>query len=128
MPQQTRPARTPPVVFDDEAWAEDMNRATDAGRMAAQAARQEFESRGAPIGELQACDPEGPGGTQLEHCVKVYVPAPAGPHGMVFEIVRDANDRLGLAYVAFGLRHPPEQSRQPAVYQVAHRRLHMSER
>jgi hypothetical protein len=71
VPQPGRPATTPPVVFDDAAWAEDMRRATVAGRRIAMAGRAAYESTGVPIGELRACDPEGPGGTQLERCVKV---------------------------------------------------------
>jgi hypothetical protein len=53
----------------------------------------------------------------------VYLPASAGPHGMVFEIDRVAG-RLCLLYVGLGLRHPSRDMRQPSVYQVAHRRLH----
>ena len=55
--------------------------------------------------------------------MKVYVPTSDRPHGMVFEITRDSSGRLRLAYAAFGLRHPPAESRQPSVYEVAHRRL-----
>jgi hypothetical protein len=110
-------------VFDEVAWDEDMTRASRAGRAAAAAVRGEYETAGVPIAALQACDPEGPGGTQLRRCVKVYVPAADRPHGMVFEITRDSSGRLRLAYAAFGLRHPPSQSRQPSVYEVAHRRL-----
>lgn len=124
MPQPRRTGRTPPVTFDDAAWAEDMKRASATARRSATAARAQYESGGVPLAELRACAPEGPGGTQLERCVKVYVPAPAGPHGMVFQIARDSNGGLTLAYLAFGLRHPSRDMRQPSVYQVAHRRLH----
>jgi hypothetical protein len=86
MPQQRRPARTPPVVFDDTAWAEDLLRASATARRVATEARGEFEIRGVPIAQLKACEPEGPAGTRLPHCVEVYLPAPDGPHGMVFEI------------------------------------------
>ncbi len=123
MPQARRSARTPPVAFDDAAWVEDMTRATTAGRRAAMAARAEYESSGVPLEELRACDPEGPGGTQLNRCMKVYVPAPVGPHGMVFQIGRERGGKLALAYLAFGLRHPARDMRQPSVYEVAHRRL-----
>ena len=118
-----RSPRTLPVVFDAAAWEEDMTRASSAGRAAVAAARREYETTGVPIAGLLACDPEGPGGTQLRRCVKVYVPAADRPHGMLFEITRDSSGRLRLAYAAFGLRHPPRQSRQPSVYEVAHRRL-----
>lgn len=123
MPQGRRSARTPPVSFDDAAWVEDMTRATTAGRRVAMAARAEYESSGVPFDELRACDPEGPGGTQLKRCVKVYVPAPVGSHGMVLQIGRERGGSLGLAYLAFGLRHPARDMRQPSVYEVAHRRL-----
>jgi hypothetical protein len=88
------------------------------------AARARYESDEVAIGQLRACDPEGRGGTHLERCVKVYVPAPNGPHGMVFQIGRRRNGMLGLAYLAFGLRHPERDARHPSVYEVAHRRLH----
>jgi hypothetical protein len=90
------------------------------------AARAEYESAGVPISELRACDPEGPGGTQLSRCMKVYVPAPAGLHRMVFQIGRRSDGKLGLAYLAFGLRHPGPDVRQPSMYEVAHRRLQSS--
>jgi len=118
VPAARRSPRTPPVVFDEVAWDEDMTRASSAGRTGAEAARRDYESGGVPIVALQACDPEGPGGTQLRRCVKVYIPAADRPHGMVFEITRDSSGQLRLAYAAFGLRHPPRQSRQPSVYEV----------
>lgn len=122
MPGQERPARTPPVVFDEAAWAEDMLRASATGRSVAHQAREEFESRGVLIDRLKACEPEGADGTQLPGCVKVYLPAPGGPHGMVFEINR-IGGRLRLLFAAFGLRHPARETRQPSVYAIAHRRL-----
>jgi hypothetical protein len=39
---------------------------------------------------------------------------------MVFEIDR-IGGRLGLVYVAFGLRHPRRETPQLSVYEVAHR-------
>jgi hypothetical protein len=113
---------TPPVVFDDTAWAEDLLRASGTARRVATEARVEFETNGVSIPQLKACEPEGPAGTRLPHCVKVYLPAPDGPHGMVFEIER-ISGRLRLLYAAFGLRHPGTEMRQPSVYEVAHRRL-----
>jgi hypothetical protein len=126
VPQSRRTGRTPPVVFDDAVWAEDLRRASATARRSASAARALYESGGVPFAELRACAPEGPDGTQLERCMKVYVPAPAGPHGLVFQIGRDANGKLALAYLAFGLRHPTRDMRQPSVYEVAHRRLHQA--
>jgi hypothetical protein len=109
-------------VFDEAAWAADLLRASAAGRRVATDARNEFETNGVPIEHLKACEPEGPAGTRLPHCVKVYVPAPDGPHGMVLEIGR-IGGRLRLLYAAFGLRHPGPGVRQPSVYEIAHRRL-----
>jgi hypothetical protein len=125
VPQPERPARTPPVIFGSSAWAEDLLRASVGAQEVAQTARAQFEPSGIPVADLRACQAEGPDGTRLESCVKVYLPAPAGPHGMVFRIVRDRQGRLGLVYAAFGLRHPSPDMRQPSVYQVAHRRLHL---
>jgi hypothetical protein len=124
--QPARPARTPPVAFDDAAWAEDMRRSTIGARRIAMPARAEYESSGAPIAEPRACDPEGPGGTALRACAKLYVPPPVGPHGLVLHIVRRNDGRLGLVYLAFGLRHPGADVQQPSVYEIAHRRLHGS--
>lgn len=122
MPQQRRPAVTPPVVFDEAAWAADLLRASASARRVATEARDQFETNGVPIDQLKACDPEGAAGTHLPRCVKVYLPAPDGPHGMVFEIER-ISGRLRLLYAAFGLRHPGPEMRRPSVYEVAHRRL-----
>ena len=113
---------TPPVVFDDTAWAEDLRSGLCDRRRVAAEARGEFETNGVSIEQLKACEPEGPAGTRLQRCVKVYLPAPDGPHGMVFEIER-ISGRLRLLYLAFGLRHPGREVRQPSVYEVAHRRL-----
>lgn len=43
---------------------------------------------------------------------------------MVLDIDRRGG-RLVLAYLAFGLRHPGRDVRQPSVYEVAHRRLNV---
>jgi hypothetical protein len=104
MPEPERPARTPPVIFGTAAWAEDVLRASEA-------ARAGYERDGVAVADLRACQAEGPARTRLEHCVKVYLPPPAGQHGMVFRIVRDGKGRLGLTYVAFGLRHPAQHMR-----------------
>jgi hypothetical protein len=123
VPGGARPARTPPVVFDDAAWEEDIRRASGAGRRIAEDARAEFERDGVAIEELKRCEAEGPHGTELPHCMKVYLPAPDGRHGMVFDIDR-IEGRLRLLYAGFGLRHPGPNVRQPSVYEIAHRRLH----
>ena len=68
---------------------------------------------------------EGPEGTRLRRCVKVYPPPPAGRWGLVLELVR-AGGVLQLEHRAFGVRHP-DRPWQPSVYQVADRRLHAGE-
>lgn len=110
------------VLFDDAAFVEDLNRASEAGRVVALAARKDYEQGGVPIEQLLACEEEGPEGTALENCVKIRLPHPDGKFGMVFRIERRA-DKLLLAYVAFGVRHHPREANAPSVYEVAHQRL-----
>lgn len=61
--------------------------------------------------------------TVLPDCAKVYLPQPVGRFGMVFRAIK-IDGRLHLAYLAFGVRHPPKDSRRPTVYQLAHQRIH----
>ena len=75
------------------------------------------------MSSLRRCAEEGPDGTRLPSCVKVYLPPPAGPFGMVFRIARDETGTK-LALLAFGMRHPPRHSNAPSVYWLADRRLH----
>jgi hypothetical protein len=69
-----------------------MLRASDVARRVAATARAEFERDGVGIDQLKACQPEGPDGTELPHCMKVYLPPPDGLHGMVFDIDRVEDD------------------------------------
>lgn len=103
-----------------------MRRATEGGRRVAMVIRAEYETSGIPYSELRACASEGPGGSSLPGCMKTYLPPPAGQHGMVLRIAVDDEGRLVLAFLAFGLRHPGPNVRQPSVYDVAHRRLNPS--
>lgn len=116
---------TLPARFDRDAWDEDLARASGVGRAAAQTARHGYELSGVPLDELRQVQEEGPDGTVLPQCLKVYLPRPAGRYGMVFEVVRTARG-LGLEYIAFGVRHHPGRSHAPTVYQLAHRRLAQS--
>src|SRR5215211_7065283 len=104
------------ALFDDAAFAEDLNRASEPGREAVLAVRKDFEQGGVPVEHLLACDEEGPEGTALANCVKIRVPHPDGRFGMVFRIERRAG-KLLLAYVAFGVRHHPRESNAATVYQ-----------
>ncbi len=122
MVRPRRPGHAP-VVFDDHLWSQDLARTSAGGRRIAAATRRDYERRGCPVASLRRCEDEGPDGTQLPACVKVYLPPPVGPFGMVFRIARDAHSTK-LALLAFGVRHPPRGSHASSVYRVAHRRLH----
>lgn len=43
-------------------------------------------------GELRLCEAEGSEGTELPHCLKVYLSPPAGRFGMVFQVEIVAGD------------------------------------
>lgn len=111
-----------PALFDDALFAEDMKRASDTGREVALAARAEYERYGVPLDDLLACEEEGPEGTALAHCMKIYLPRPVGKFGMVFRIAL-REGRAQLVYAAFGVRHHPRDSNAPTVYEIAHNRL-----
>lgn len=100
-----------------------MAHATPASRTAAGAERRRLERDGIALADLRRSGDDHRDGTRLAGCAKLYVPPPAGPWGIV---VRGARDEAGpvLAVLAFGLRHPPQGSRRPSVYRVAHDRLH----
>ena len=115
-----------PADFDHEAWEEDFARSTDVGRLAGGDARREYEENGVPQSRLRPCDVVGQDGTSLPQCVKIYVPQPAGPFGMVFRVTL-VGGRLWLRFLAFGVRHHPSNSNAPTVYRLAHNRLHDTE-
>lgn len=121
MPAPRRPAHAP-VVFDDRFWSRDLARTSARGRTAATNTRREYERHGCRVSTLRRCEAEGPDGTRLPGCVKVYLPQPAGPFGIVFRIARDATGTK-LAVLAFGMRHQPRHSNAPSVYAIANRRL-----
>lgn len=112
-----------PVRFDPEAWEEDLARTTPSGRAAAEAAKEAYEQGGIPFMHLRRVEEQGRDGTVLPDCAKVYLPQPAGRFGMVFRVIK-IEDRPHLAYLAFGVRHQPKDSRRPTVYQLAHQRMH----
>jgi hypothetical protein len=116
-----------PVRFPTAAWQEDLASATTAAQQAARTARHRYERHGISPTELRRVELPGPDGTELEHCVKVYLPPPAGRWGMVLQFTRDHHSgELLLVYIAFGVRHHPADSHAETVYQRAHRRLHPS--
>lgn len=112
-----------PARFDQDAWEEDLARSTPPGRQAAEAARRDYERGGIPFEHARRIEEHGRDGTVLPNCAKVYLPQPAGRFGMVFRAI-NVEGRPHLAYLAFGVRHHPQGSQRPTVYQLAHQRLH----
>ena len=112
-----------PALFDPEAWEEDLARTTPSGRAAAEAARDSYGQGGIPFTHLRRIEEQGRDGTVLPDCAKVYLPLPAGRFGMVFRAIK-IEGRPHLAYLAFGVRHQPKDSRRPTVYHLAHQRMH----
>lgn len=116
------------LVFDDRVWAEEVERfgPNSRPRLSAVTARRELEHAGAGPG-FQPCGSEGPDGTNLSGCMKVYLPlgrpsSSEAPYGFVFEAVMREPLTLELHLLAFGERHPRAGAR--SVYQRAHKRLH----
>lgn len=114
-------------AFDDDVWAEEVDRFGAMGHAHAGAirARREIGRPGARVPVLR-CEPEGRDGTRLDGCVKVYIPIGAepsrAPYGFVFAIRAElTSGTLVLRLVAYGERHP---SAGRSVYERAHRRLH----
>lgn len=115
-----------PVAFDDDTFGEDLRRASEFGTEVAETTRARYERDGVPADQLRKCEAEGSDGTSLPRCLKVYLPVPAGPFGMVFQVVV-RKGKLRLRYLAFGTRHHPHGSNALTVYQIAHLRLSDSE-
>ena len=116
-------ARRYRVVFDSAAIAEDLKHATTAAREIGEQAVARLTREGITKEQLFPCRAEERDGTRLPGCLKTYLPWPDGRCGMVFEFRFDS-DGPRLFCLAFGIRHPPRDSRRPSVYQVADRRLH----
>lgn len=110
--------------FDADAWEEDLARTTPAGRQAGEAAHKNYERHGVPIAQLRRVAEHGHDRTVLPDCMKVYVPAPDGRFGMVFMLKFQPDGRPVLMFLAFGMRHHPQGSQRPTLYQLAHQRLH----
>jgi len=122
-----RPPRLP-VLIDPAVWQEEVERLkkSSSARAAAERERALLQRDGLDLRSLMPCEADGPGGTQLEGLVKVYVPITGGPpserpFGFVFSAERDEAGPY-LELVAFGARHPRPGTR--SVYERAHKRLH----
>jgi hypothetical protein len=99
------------VRFDAARFEEDLRNARAAGRAIGTDAREQLE---------RDCQTDARDGTNLPGMVKLYLPMPHGPWGLVLAGDRDEHGPF-LLTVAFGERHP---HRRPSVYDIAHRRQH----
>jgi hypothetical protein len=122
------------AAFPAGVWAADVDArypSSSRARTVADGARREFERDGVPERELQLCEPEGPEGTRLDGCLKLYLPlGPSDPRerpfGMVFIDVGRTEPALVL--LAYGVRHQPRGAHADTVYRRAHQRLHPTRR
>lgn len=110
------------VRFSERQFSDDLENAGASGRPVLTAARETLEREGIDAKLLMPCSGEHRDGTDLGGLVKLYLPVPYGPWGLVLAPARDQHG-LFLRPVAFGQRHP---TRRPTVYDVAHYRRHGS--
>ncbi len=116
------------VRFPTAAWDHDHRAASPEARAEATRWRAHVEANGLAFSELLQATDEHTSGSALAGCVKVRIPASDDSEwGAVLTGARDAAGRPVLVFVAFGVRHPKPPSRQPTVYERAHRRLHSSD-
>jgi hypothetical protein len=118
-----------PVRFDQEEWAETVERLGEGSvaRVQAERGRRDIEADSATL-DLQKCEAEGGEGTSLPGCMKVYLPlarkgASEAPFGFVFQLAQDPDGSFLWNYIAFGERHPDNPLTR-SVYERAHKRLH----
>jgi hypothetical protein len=117
------PARREPrltALFNEARWSTDVQRLGARGRQLAEATRHRLERDGVALPELHRCQAEGPEGTQLAGCVKLYL----DDWRLVFVGAATRDGRPALLCIALGLGHPPADSTAPSAYRIAHRRLH----
>lgn len=111
------------VEFDELAWSEDIAAASPSARVVAVAQRERLERDGQLVADIRAWGSRGPGRHKPPR-LRQGVPASTGwPVGHRVRFAKGADGRPYLLVIAFGVRHPPAKSRQPSVYERAHRRL-----
>lgn len=113
-----------PARFSEALFEADLLRMSDRGREALRVARARIEREGVAADERRPCQANHPSGTDLPGCLKIYVPDMSGRWRVIFQVVRFADRRLGLEYVAAGVAHLPRESRRRDVYELAHYRVH----
>lgn len=114
------------VRFSEQVWRQAIRGFSGRALELATSARSRLEREGVEIDRLRPCQSEGPDGTALAGCAKLYLPddrtAPSGqPFAFVLQLAR-VDGTLALIFVAFGGRHPGVGVR--SVYERAHRQLH----
>jgi hypothetical protein len=102
-PQTPHPTHAP-VVFGEHIFQEDLAYTNVTGIAVARLTRQRYESKGIPVAELRLTEAKGPHAAVLPRCLKVYLPPPDGPFGMVFRLMIDGEGHAHLQYLAFGGR------------------------
>jgi hypothetical protein len=118
-----------PIEFGAIEWEEEVERYNPRSvtRTQAQSARRTIEY-GKALLDWKRCKADGPGGTELPGCRKLYVPlgkqgASQAPYGFVFQLIQKPDGSLAWNLIAFGERHPTN-NRTRSVYERAHKRLH----
>jgi hypothetical protein len=112
-----------PARFDEEAISTDLEHLSNAAGAALVQLRREVDRDGGlPKSRLLRCQDEGRDGTRLEEWVKIRVPWPDGPWGIVFRAVAHPTRPFGLRAIAYGERHP-SRTGKPSVYEVGSQRL-----
>jgi hypothetical protein len=118
-----------PIEFGALEWEEEVERYRphSTARTQAQSTRKMIEAGSARL-DWKRCKADGPGGTELPGCRKLYIPlgkkGPSGaPHGFVFQLIQKPDNSLAWNLIAFGERHPVNE-RTRNVYERAHKRLH----
>lgn len=118
-----------PIEFGSLEWEEEVERYSprSVARTQAQSARKTIEDGKTHL-DWKRCKADGPGGTKLPGCRKLYVPlgkqgASQAPYGFVFQLIQKSDDSLAWNLTAFGERHPAND-RTRNVYERAHKRLH----
>ncbi len=120
-------ARRLAVRFDEAVWREAVRGFSGRPLELATSARTTVEQHGIVLPDVRPCEAEGPDGTRLAGCAKLYLPfvdAPPSerPFAFVLQLARDVDATLVWVFVAFGPRHPGAGVR--TVYERAHRQLH----
>lgn len=118
-----------PIEFGSIEWEEETERygPHSPARAQAKSARRTIETGTARL-DWRRCKADGPGGTKLPGCRKLYVPlgkqgGAEAPYGFVFQLIQKPDNSLAWNMIAFGERHPANP-RSRNVYERAHKRLH----